>query len=293
MGYAQVNPFVWQRSNYQPTTGELYESTLRQGYLNGRMIRVWIPKEYKNTNKPYEVVYFHDGQMLFDSSSTWNHQSWDLANSARKYLSKKHCILVGIDNDPDNRYAEFFPSPIYSALPVSVQLTLRDSLWNGLPKFDAYANALIKEVFPLIETHWNVYPGGMHRIMAGSSMGAIASLTFLLTNPSEISDIACLSIHLPLINYWIFGNRYKETLAAAFNEFILLNSVNLKNKRIYIDRGDQSLDAAYAAYFPAFESALNSCISENKVIIKLISNSGHSERDWAARIGPILKTIIK
>jgi enterochelin esterase-like enzyme len=290
---SQANPFVWKRSNNQPSSGERYESTLSQGYLNGRTIRVWVPEDYNKTKKPYEVVYFHDGQMLFDSTSTWNHQSWDLANSATKYLSKKRCILVGIDNDPDNRYAEFFPSPIYSTLPVSVQLTLRDSLWNGLPRFDSYAEALINEVFPLIENHWNVHRGGAHRTMVGSSMGGIVSLAFLLTHPTELSSIACLSIHLPLVNYWKFNNRFKEPLAAAFNEFVEQNSAALDGKSIYVDRGDQSLDAAYAEYFPAFELALNSCAKENRVFIKLISNSGHSERDWAARIGPILKTLIK
>ena len=291
--YSQVNPFVWKPATNQPSEGKLYESVLTNGYLSGRVVRVWIPETYTSSNKKYDVVYFHDGQMLFDSSSTWNHQSWNLAESASEYLSKKRCILVGIDNDPNHRYAEFFPSPIYSALPVSVQLTLRDSLWNGLPRFDSYADALINEVFPLIETHWNVHPGGAHRTMVGSSMGGIVSLAFLVTHPAELSHVACLSIHLPLINYWKFGDRFKEPLAAAFNEFIVKNSSAVNGKSIYIDRGDQSLDASYAGYFPAFESALNSYAKKNKVSIKLISKSGHSERDWAARIGPILKTIIK
>ena len=290
---SQVNPFVWKISSNQPTSGKLFESTLSNGYLNGRTIRVWVPEHYDRSKNAYDVVYFHDGQMLFDSTSTWNHQSWDLANSAMKYLSKKRCILVGIDNDPNNRYAEFFPSPIYSTLPVSVQLTLRDSLWNGLPRFDSYAEALINEVFPLIENHWNVHRGGAHRTMAGSSMGGIVSLAFLLTHPTELSHVACLSIHLPLINYWKFGNRYKEPLAAAFNEFVVQNSAALDGKSIYVDRGDQSLDAAYAEYFPSFESALNSCAKKNSLTIKLIENSGHSERVWAVRIGPILKTLIK
>jgi pimeloyl-ACP methyl ester carboxylesterase len=129
--------------------------------------------------------------------------------------------------------------------------------------------------------------------MVGSSMGGIVSLAFMLTHPTELSHVACLSIHLPLINYWKFGDRFKEPLAAAFNEFVVKNSAAVNGKSIYIDRGDQYLDASYASYFPAFESALNSYAKKNRVSIKLIPNSGHSERDWANRIGPILKTIIK
>lgn len=290
---SQVEPLGWKRTTNQPLSGNVFEYSFTQGYLKGRIIRVWVPKQYAKSKKRFHVVYFHDGQMLFDSTSTWNHQSWDLANSATKYLSKKQCILVGIDNDPNNRYAEFFPSPIYSKLPVSVQFALRDSLWNGLPRFDAYAEALVKDVFPLIENHWRVCPGGAHRTMVGSSMGGIVSLCFLLNHPDEVANIACLSIHLPLINFWKFSDRYKEPLTLAFNEFIAKKSVNIEGKRIYVDRGDQSLDASYAAYFPAFELALNSCAGKNNITVNFIPNSGHSERDWAARIGPILQHLLK
>lgn len=290
---SQEDIFVWKRSSVQPSSGYLFESAITQGYLKGRTIRVWVPKQYAKSKKRFHAVYFHDGQMLFDSSATWNHQSWDLANAGSKYLTKNRCILVGIDNDPNHRYAEFFPSPIYSSLPVSVQLALRDSLWNGLPRFDAYAEALINEVFPLIENDWRVNRGGANRTMVGSSMGGIVSLSFLFNYPSEMSNVACLSMHLPLINYWQFGDRYKDPLALAFNEFITKKSTDLEGKRLYVDRGDQSLDASYAAYFPAFEVALNSCSGKNKITVNFVPNSGHSERDWAARIGPILQGLFK
>ncbi|MFM2038764.1 MAG: hypothetical protein RL432_1703 [Bacteroidota bacterium] len=290
---SQEDLFTWKRSSVQLPSGYLFESALTHGYLKGRTIRVWVPKQYVRSKKRFDVVYFHDGQMLFDSSATWNHQSWDLAKAATKYLSKNRCILVGIDNDPPHRYAEFFPSPIYSSLPVSVQLTLRDSLWNGLPRFDLYSDALINEVFPLIEKQWRVNCGGAYRTMVGSSMGGIVSMSFLLNYPDEMSNIACLSMHLPLINYWQFGDRYKEPLALAYNEFVASRSANLEGKRIYVDRGDQSLDASYAAYFPAFEVALNSSSRKNKITVSFVPNSDHSERAWAARIGPILQELLK
>jgi predicted alpha/beta superfamily hydrolase len=168
---SQVDIFVRKRSIVQPSSGSLFESILTHGYLKGRTIRVSAPIQYEKSKQLFDVVCFHDGQMLFDSSATWNHQPWDLARAASKYLSKNRCILVGIDNHPTHRYAEFFPSPIYSTLYVSFQLALRDSLWNGLPRFDPYADALINEVFPLIENHWRVNRGGAHRTMVGSSMG--------------------------------------------------------------------------------------------------------------------------
>jgi enterochelin esterase-like enzyme len=289
----QANPFYWTLTTNQPSVGTLYETIIKTGYLKDRKLRVWIPAGYAQSKKRFNVVYFHDGQMLFDSTSTWNHQSWDLVRAAKRYLHRRAVILVGIDNDPEHRYAEFFPAPIFPSLPTAVQFTLRDSLWNGLPRFDSYANALISDVFPLIERSWNVNPGGENRTMVGSSMGGIVSLTFLLTHPNELSSVACLSMHLPLINEWKFKDRYKEPLSTAFNRFIQEKGESLYDKSIYIDRGDQSLDAVYVKYFPGFEVALNPLKKNNHVWLRLIKNSGHSERDWAKRIGPILKLVTK
>ncbi len=40
-----------------------------------RNIDIWLPEDYDSTIK-YAVIYMHDGQMLFDSTTTWNRQEW-------------------------------------------------------------------------------------------------------------------------------------------------------------------------------------------------------------------------
>ena len=39
-------------------------------YIVPRTVDVWLPKNYSNTKK-YNVLYMHDGQMLFDATTTW------------------------------------------------------------------------------------------------------------------------------------------------------------------------------------------------------------------------------
>ena len=41
-------------------------------YIPSRNIDVWLPDGY-DSNQQYAVLYMHDGQMLFDSTTTWNH----------------------------------------------------------------------------------------------------------------------------------------------------------------------------------------------------------------------------
>ncbi len=38
-------------------------------FVDARTIDVWLPKNFKKRKK-YAVLYMHDGQMLFDSSTT-------------------------------------------------------------------------------------------------------------------------------------------------------------------------------------------------------------------------------
>ena len=43
--------------------------------IGARHVDVWLPPGYSST-RTYDVLYMHDGQMLFDSTQTWNKQEW-------------------------------------------------------------------------------------------------------------------------------------------------------------------------------------------------------------------------
>ena len=53
---------------------------------------------YEAGNK-HAVIYMHDGQMLFDSTTTWNKQEWHVDEVITKLISEKKikdCIVVAI-----------------------------------------------------------------------------------------------------------------------------------------------------------------------------------------------------
>jgi len=54
--------------------------------ISARNIDIWLPEGYSNRKK-YAVVYMHDGQMLFDSTTTWNKQDWQADEVATKLRS--------------------------------------------------------------------------------------------------------------------------------------------------------------------------------------------------------------
>ena len=72
--------------------------SLQSKFISPPNIDVWLPEGY-TTEKKYAVLYMHDGQMLFDSSITWNHQEWHADEIAGKLIREnniKEIIIVGI-----------------------------------------------------------------------------------------------------------------------------------------------------------------------------------------------------
>ncbi len=52
-----------------------------------RNVDVWVPENYDRSKK-YAVIYMHDGQMLFDSTITWNHQEWMVDETLTRLMNK-------------------------------------------------------------------------------------------------------------------------------------------------------------------------------------------------------------
>ena len=66
-----------------------------------RHVDVWLPADY-TPSKKYNVVYMHDGQMLFDSTLTWNKKEWQV-DEVISQLINKNKIEECIDFHPSER----------------------------------------------------------------------------------------------------------------------------------------------------------------------------------------------
>ena len=50
-------------------------SQFESGFIPARDIFVWLPEDYSEDRR-YAVLYMHDGDSLWDASTTWNGQEW-------------------------------------------------------------------------------------------------------------------------------------------------------------------------------------------------------------------------
>ncbi len=95
----------------QPKFGSIVRLQLQSKFVDERFIDVWLPTNY-NTKTKFNVLYMHDGQMLYDSTKTWNKKAWEVDETMNTLITQKkitNTIFVGIWNNLLKRNAEYFP----------------------------------------------------------------------------------------------------------------------------------------------------------------------------------------
>lgn len=260
-------------------------------HISARTIDVWLPpKLAPGTRLP--VLYMHDGQMLFDPSTTWNGQAWNIDDAASKLIHEgkvQPFIIVGIWNGgPTLRHLEYFPQKAFDSLSSDE----RDSILNttrkeqskpvfaDTPKSDNYLRFIVEELKPFIDSHYPTNPHRSSTFLAGSSMGGLISLYALCEYPHIFGGAACLSTHWP----GIFHNDNNPIPAKIF-DYLDKNLPPPENTKIYFDLGDQTLDTLYETHQLEVDQILKRHgYNTSNWISKRFPGTDHSENAWSARL---------
>lgn len=251
-------------------------------YIEPRNVDVWLPDDY-HPSKKYAVLYMHDGQMLFDSTMTWNHQEWGVDEIVSKLLAEhkiEDCIVVGIWNTGAHRHTDYFPEKPIAYLPKSRQDSLIKQELAGEPKSDEYLLFLTKELKPFIDQHFSTYTDQAHTFIIGSSMGGLISMYAICEYPTIFGGAACMSTHWP-------GSLKKMdgVIPAAFNKYLDLHLPSPKNHKIYFDYGSETLDSYYKPYQLKVDETMKAhgYTAENWET-KEFPGQNHSEKSWRSRL---------
>ncbi|NPD46013.1 alpha/beta hydrolase [Lentimicrobium sp. S6] len=266
-------------------------------YVNDRNIDVWLPEGYSEESK-YNVLYMHDGQMLFDANTTWNKQEWGVDECISELISEgkiKPCIVVGIFNDANDRHSDFFPQKPFESLPEN----FRDSLmgverYEGHPLFskavqsDNYLKFLVEEVKPYIDAHYSVNIEKENTFVAGSSMGGLISMYAICEYPDVFAGAACLSTHWPGI-----FQMENNPVPNAFQNYMQENLPEASSHLIYFDYGTETLDALYELPQKGMDEVMKAkgYTKENWITLKF-EGEEHSENSWKKRLTTPLEFIM-
>ena len=273
-----------------------FEST--SGLVSARNVYVWLPSDYSK-GKKYSVVYMSDGQNLFDAEKMFNHQEWKVDETFGRLLEEKkiqNCIVVGVANSFRTRSQEYFPQDIYELYSPelkeyssSKRLGEKDLLGNNYLKF------LVEELKPFIDENYSTRKDREHTFHMGSSMGGLISSYAVTKYPEVFGGAGCLSTHsvLYITNY----DAEQDFIDPANQCYVDYLKANLKPNscKLYMDRGDQTLDAQYPKYQDRIDKMLKEAgWDDEHFVSKVFPGLAHVEDSWASRLEvPVLYLLSK
>ncbi len=175
--------------------------------ISSRNVRIYLPRGYTNNAwRRYPVLYMHDGQNVFDPGGAFG--SWSADASLTREISQgrmREAIVLGVNNT-DNRLSEYCPPG--------------DFVLGNPGIGDAYANYLIHNVRPAIDTAYRTLNDRPNTLTMGSSMGGLIS-SWLAFRTNVFGKAGVLSP-----SFWTASN---------FVGWIASNET--KGARIYLDGG--------------------------------------------------------
>ena len=240
---------------------------------NNSHLTVYLPSGYDSDPKQrYPVLYFHDGQNLFDGATSFiPGQEWRLDETAQSLIAARKIeplIIVGLYNTGKDRVEEYTPVP--------------DPKYKVGGRADLYGRMLVEEVKPFIDHNYRTLKDAKHTGLGGSSLGGLVSLYLGLKYPNVFERLAVVS---PSV-FWgdKFIVHYVEALRSKPDMHIWLD-IGTKEGR------NPAEEQETVTYARLLESALVKKGWKLEKDLKYFEAQGaeHNEHAWASRVGPMLE----
>ena len=255
-------------------------------HVPARDIYVWLPDGYR-PDRRYAVVYAHDGQMLFDPSTTWNGQAWGLDEVAGRLQAQgdvRDFIVVGIPNAGAERDAEYLPEQPLRQMSDAERRAFFTAFGDAAEQLqetlrsDRYLRFLVEELKPHIDANFPVLADPANTFLLGSSKGGLISIYALARYPDVFGGAACLSTHWPGVL-----PPADNPFPAHMRDFLAGNLAG--GKRVWFDHGTVGLDAAYGDLQRDIDRVMRERgYAAANWTTRVYEGADHSEADWRARL---------
>ena len=238
---------IWDAQMYMPTLDRK------------RRIWVYLPQDYENSEKSYPVLYMHDGQNVFDASTSFAGE-WQVDETLTRLEDEGHygIIVVAIDNGGAHRLDEYSPfiNPSY-----------------GGGEGDAYLDFIIGTLKPRVDSVFRTLPDAKHTGIMGSSMGGLISHYAHFRDPEVFGRAGIFSP-----SYWFSDQYYSYTESVGKTD----------SARLYLLAGAKENTIANGAQ-AMFDQLTGMGYSEQEVKLLIPSDGVHSEWFWAREFADAVK----
>ncbi|MBQ7252260.1 MAG: hypothetical protein IJS32_06640 [Kiritimatiellae bacterium] len=257
--------------------------------IDGREIRIYLPRGYdENTDRRYPVVYFSDGQNVFQPGGTYG--CWNAETAADREIRggrMREAILVAVPcrtNEIAGMPGTSEYARLWEYLPGTDKLMTTDLQGLGAN----YAKFLIDNVKPTLDYNFRTLPDRLNTAHVGSSAGGLLSL-YLGTAFGDVFGLVA-----PM------SGVYNEEYIPNFRQWCLDHpeAVALPG-RVWLDTGTEETDIGELNLYESNWDALTLLLYAGHVSNKSFHfgvYSGwageHNEPAWADRIADVLRFLL-
>jgi predicted alpha/beta superfamily hydrolase len=219
----------------------------------------------------YPVLYFHDGQNVFDARTAYIKIEW-AADEAIEELAKEgiEAMAVAVANDGDNRMDEY--NPWRSA----VNHRGEPKRMGG--KGDAYLDWLVGTVKPLVDRSFPTDTARAATGLIGSSMGGL------------------ISLYGPMAHPRVFGMAGVMSPSVRWNRFRIIDLIEegkLPKTRIHLDMGGHEWKGMTDDARKVRDALLACGWTEGRDLHYVEERYGaHNEGAWARRLPDALRFLL-
>lgn len=231
---------------------------------SNRMLHIYLPDDYYDSDESYPVMYFFDGHNLFyDEDATYG-KSWGLKTFLDQW--DKKMIIVGMEcsHVGQERLSEYLPYP---------------AIRKPFSQFDVQGDAtfkwIVEEIKPYIDQTYRTIPFRECCGIAGSSMGGLMAFYGVSAYNEVFSKAACISSSINICMPAIQKQLDKQTMNPDTRIFMSWGTREVKDLKDihHID----TTSMTYARHYQILEYA-----DEQDANMQMYCQveGGHCEADW-------------
>lgn len=254
-------------------------------------VDVWTPEGYPSADgHRYPVIYMHDGQNLFDASTTWNLQSWEMDSVVSELVAAGEIeapVIVGVHSVNATRLGDLMPENARHYIKGEPGASLVEFLTSTPLRGNAYASFLVNTLRADMDSLYRLTRNADSTFVMGSSMGGLMSVYAMSEYPEAFGGAACLSTH------WVGTVDGDPTFSIAMYDYLAEKLPRDGRHRLYLDHGTTSIDSLYGAANERVVALAHelgyretaACDSCRPTFDNFVDEgAGHEERYWAARV---------
>ena len=271
--YLALPDAVWLREGQihdyappsNPTAPRFVTNDIASTYtgIPSRRVRVQLPRNYdRNTDKVYPVVYFHDGQNVFDPGEGFG--SWSVDAIVTRDIAAgllREMIVVAVDNS-SARMDEYRPP---------------GDLRSGADGTgDRYRDFLVNNVKPWVDATFRVSPRREDHALVGSSLGGL--ITHYIGTTTDVFRL--LGVCSPA--YWIAPN-FRDAVAASPKP----------DRRVWLDWGSAEGASMWDHAWPLTATLDSKGFARGRDLQVMVgAGDAHNEAAWRRRLPGLLRFLL-